>query len=217
MSQIIVSDRDILVSHNQQEKIYQRDELPQDFLDWQCQSRIDSFKKMASISADSVRAMPAHLPVLASMGDEEFPINLASRGIGLLPKKEFLQYYCDLIENEITQIRDQLWQTTLSRRVAVIQGFYQSPEQIDPFLLGGLDIFEGQTSENLRVNPIAALLYSGEAPQFLSSRLIVLFNLFTPGIYIFVFFWQRANYLRAILSMYIRSIIHLDTCFTRPR
>lgn len=181
MNQIIVSEADISVSSENTIKNFPRIQLPQDFIDWQCKARRHAFSEMINFAAEKVRTMPAHLPVLATYGQGDFSINLTSRGIGLLPKAEFLQEYSESFEEIIQDAQDQPWSETLKRRVQAIQTFYDNPGHIDPTVLGGLEIFEGQTVKNLQNSPLAALLYSGEAPRFASYQFSGLVQFIYPG------------------------------------
>lgn len=171
MDEFIVSQQTIQIKNNKKISQYNRIELPQDFLIWQSSARLSAFQQMADYNAEKVRTMPAHLPVLATYGAGEFPVNLTARGIGLLPKPEWIEDFCVQFEKVIHKTKDQDWQETLPKRVEVIRGFYQNPEKFDSSLMGGLEIFEGQTYKNLLVDPRAALLYSGEAPKFPSYQI----------------------------------------------
>lgn len=171
MDDFIVSEQTIHIKIKQEEYKYNRIELPQDFLKWQSSARLLAFQQMSEFSADKVKTMPAHLPVLATVGEGDFPINLTARGIGLVPKLALIEEFCDRFENVIRETKDQDWQVTLPKRVEVIRSFYENPDHFDSWLMGGLEIFEGQTSKNIKVNPRAALLYSGEAPKFPSYQM----------------------------------------------
>jgi hypothetical protein len=145
--------------------------LPDDFLNWQSEARLDMFQKLEMYGAKEVRMAPAHLPVLASILEGLFPINLASRGIGLLPKEEYLQKFTDHFKTLREQVDDTNFASSLSKRIAGAKSFYSEKEYFNPYILGGLEIFEGQTSRNLMENPVASLLYTGVAPKFLSYQL----------------------------------------------
>jgi hypothetical protein len=138
------------------------------------------FQKLAKASADSVHSQPAHLPVLATLGSGVFPINLASRGIGLLPKHELLEKYISLLVSAKNEASTRIWQESLTARVNAIGQLYRNPAEIDPMLLGGLEIFEGRTAENIRSNPLVSLLYSGEPPQFPSYQFNCIAEILPP-------------------------------------
>lgn len=181
MDDFVVELKTITLEINQKHYLYNRMELPQDFLNWQSIARLNAFQMMADFNSEKVRTMPAHLPVLATYGTGDFPVNLTSRGIGLLPKDEFIIPLCELFERVISESKDQPWQETLPKRLAAIKTFYEKPDQFDSQMLGGLEIFEGQTVENLKNNPKAALLYSGEAPRFPSYQMNGIMRFIFPG------------------------------------
>jgi hypothetical protein len=164
---IIVESKTIALVINQKHYLYNRIELPKEFLNWQSTARLNAFQMMADFNSEKVRTMPAHLPVLATFGTGDFPVNLTSRGIGLLPKEEFILPLCELIEKTISESKGQPWQDTLPKRLAAIQSFYEKPE--------------GQTVENLKNNPKATLLYSGEAPKFPSYQMNGIMRFIYPG------------------------------------
>ncbi len=203
MQSFIVNNLDIIISEDQEkEHQYRRIELPSDFLQWQSLARLRSFETMSQSSAERVKSMPAHLPVLATLSKGDFPINLTTRGIGLLPRQDYLLQYCRAIEEIIVQTKDHPWQETLADRVAVIREFYQQPDHFDAYLLGGLEIFEGQTVKNLQNNPHAALLYSGEAPDFCSYQ----FN----GVVQFIHRGDdRFRFLLAARELFARDSFHI--------
>lgn len=203
MDHLTVTNVDIICSaEHGKEQQYNRIELPQDFLQWQSLARLRSFEIMAQASADRVKSMPAHLPVLATLSKGDFPINLTSRGIGLLPREEYLLHYCQAFEDVIAQTKDLAWQETLANRVAVMREFYQQPNHFDNSLLGGLEIFEGQTVKNLQNNPFAALLYSGEAPSFCSYQFNCVVKFIQRGD-------DRFRFLLAARELFARDSFHV--------
>jgi hypothetical protein len=106
--------------------------------------------------------LPAHLPVMSTWNEEQcFPVNMTVKGLGLLPKKEHLEYYTDIFESGIAEARSRPWSESLHKRVEIIMRLYRDPENFDPTILGGLEIFKGKAFENLRAHPYASLLYVG--------------------------------------------------------
>jgi hypothetical protein len=158
--------------------------LPQPFLVWQSQARLEAFKIMEKNQTAAVRSLPAHLPVLATFGEGDFPVNLTTRGIGLLPKSEVIKEITNDLENTIRDTQGKPWPETLSQRLTAIRKFYENPDLFDETRLGGLEIFEGQTLKNLKSNSRAALLYTGAAPTYASYQfngIVQLINQDDPG------------------------------------
>ncbi len=150
---------------------FPRVRMPDAFLLWQSQARIGMFEMMERGGGNSVHMAPVHLPVLASLGEGSFPVNLATRGIGVLPKDDRIAEFTDRFRKTRALADDARFGESLTERVREAREFYSKPELFDPYILGGLEIFEGTTPKNLMANPIASLLYTGEAPKFLSYQL----------------------------------------------
>jgi hypothetical protein len=159
---------------------YNRCSFPVSFIEWQSKSRMQMFHHMAHAGAASVHSQPAHLPVLATLGSGEFPINLASRGIGLLPKQDLLEKYIQLLVCAKNEASGKKWEDSLPARIDAISQFYSNVEEINPMLLGGLEIFEGKTAENSRSNPHVSLLYTGEPPQYPSYQFNCIVEILPP-------------------------------------
>lgn len=149
---------------------FPRVSLPEPFLRWQSEARLGMFDVLREQGAEGIRMQPAHLPVLATVGERPFPVNLASRGVGLLPKAERLEEFISLFEEARARAEGRPWPDTLPLRVEAARAFYGQLEHFDPWTLGGLEIFEGRTARNLQRYPMASLLYTGEAPRFPSYQ-----------------------------------------------
>ena len=150
---------------------FSRARMPDDFLSWQSQARLRMFEVMEKHGGASVHMAPVHLPVLASLGEGQFPINLTTRGIGVLPKDDIISEFTDKFREVRALADESRFGESLAERVQYAREFYSKPELFDPNILGGLEIFEGKTPKNLMANPFASLLYTGEAPKFPSYQL----------------------------------------------
>ena len=156
--------------------------LPESFLQWQSQARLRVFAALTEQGADAVRMNAAHLPVMATLGaDGCFPVNLACKAMSLLPRPERLENATRQFERARTQAEERSWPDTLAQRVQAARAFYSQLENVDRWTLGGLEIFTGQTARNLQRYPLAALLYTGEAPSFLSYQLTGVVELAAKG------------------------------------
>ena len=169
--QISIIDDIIQMNLLDQNIIIPRIALPEEFLNWQSESRIKMFKTLTEEGANAVKVQPSHLPVMATLGSGEFPINLATRGMGILPNNENLKKFTKIFEEVKKECEGKSWSETLPLRVKTAQNFYSKPGIFDNTILGGLEIFEGQTANNLQRNPLVSLIYTGEAPKFLSYQL----------------------------------------------
>ncbi len=169
---------------------------------WQSQARLEAFAIMRQQQATAVRSMPAHLPVLASFGEGDFPVNLTTRGIGLLPKGELLAEMTAVLETTIRESAGKPWPDTLPERLNAMQKIYEDPSLLDDTRLGGLEIFEGQTLKNLKADPRAALLYTGTAPRYASYQLNGYIELIEPDN-------PRYRFLRAARELFAQDVFHI--------
>lgn len=134
--------------------------IPAQFLEWLVSARMRFLNDMKE--GKPLKYFSAHLPVMATWREgEPFPVNMTVKGIGLLPKKESLEYYTDVFEGVLAGVRTMPWNESMHKRVEAVTKLYGDMENFDPTMFGGLEIFEGRAFENLRENPYASLLYVG--------------------------------------------------------
>jgi len=137
-------------------------EIPTHFLEWLASSRIRFLNDLKD--GKPLRYFSAHLPVMSTWNsDSPFPVNMTVKGIGLIPKAEYLDDYSDIFEGVIAESRTKPWQESFNGRIDAMNRLYGDMQNFDPTMLGGLEIFEGKAFENLRGNPYASLLYVGMA------------------------------------------------------
>ncbi len=137
-----------------------RKKIPPPVIEWLISCRQQFFEER--LAGRPLRYLSAHLPVLATWEEgNPFPVNMTVKGIGLIPKTSLLQKYTDLFENTLTEIDGISWKRSFSRRVSAASKLYNSMENFEPTLLGGLEIFEGKAFQNLKKNPFASLFFVG--------------------------------------------------------
>lgn len=167
----LIENKDILLEFPDGERLhFNLNSFPDEFLKWQSSARMRMFDILKKKDSSKVVSQPAHLPVLATLGEGSFSINLATRGLGILPKKDKLIYFTNLFKETLEFCKEKEWDETLFKRVNTAILLYQEYNNFDTHILGGLEIFEGQTSKNLSKNPLASLLFTGGPPQFLSFQ-----------------------------------------------
>ncbi len=135
-------------------------------MNWLVSSRIKFFDSMKN--GKPTKYFAAHLPVMATWREgDPYPVNMTVKGLGLLPTEENLQYYTELFENIAAESRALPWGESLNKRMEAVKILYGDMENLDPTMLGGLEIFEGRAFENMQINPHTSLLYMGmsEAEQ----------------------------------------------------
>jgi hypothetical protein len=145
--------------------------LPQKFLEWQSSARMELFRALHSASTSSIKVQPAHIAVLATTDSSTFRVNLASRGMGVLPKEASLERFSALFEGSARDTASIAPEESIRRRAMDAQQFYSDPKNFDERLLGGLEIFEGRSEKNIQDYPFASLLFSAPPPHFTSYQL----------------------------------------------
>nr|MDO8083164.1 hypothetical protein [Candidatus Sigynarchaeum springense] len=180
-----MDERTIEVTIGGKKRTFTTVELPRPFLEWQSEARLRMFKIMAQGGAGQMRTQPAHLPVLATWdpdGDDgDFPVNLSTRGMGVVPKQEKLALFTGMLEKAKAASAGKPVQETLPARMKAIEAFYGDVNNFDTCMLGGLEIFEGQTAKNMERNPRISLLYTGEAPKYPSFQFNAVIVKVFPG------------------------------------
>ncbi len=156
-------------------------ELPSEFLKWQLATRSRVFDKIKE--RHSVEFFNAHLPVVSTVqgGAGQFRIHSSTKGTGLLPKDEYLDYYLGLIAECLERIKGRPFDETAGERIAVAREFYANPDHIDRRRLGLLEIFRGQTFKNLSENPQATVLYTGTWKGYFSLQINCIAEIIAPG------------------------------------
>ena len=145
--------------------------LPDDKIDWIEQGRRATYRQLLGQGDQSLRFASHHLPVITTYTEGElFPFNSANKGIGFLPKTQYLQEYIDLFEEVHERTRNRPWKESLRERVKAASKFYFAREKIDYRVLTTLEIFERQTFQNLQRTPTASLLYTGVSPDWVSFQ-----------------------------------------------
>ncbi len=151
------------------DKSRERSALPLEFLEWQRDTRLSLFRTVTSKGLGNVRTMPSHLAVIGTT-DPDGSVNLATKGIGLVPKPDRIEAFTSTFRAAAEKRGHETRGATLEERIRTLLSFYSEVDNFDDSRLGGLEIFEGMTYDNLRNDPRASLLFSGEAPSFLSYQ-----------------------------------------------
>lgn len=135
--------------------------IPIEFLQWLVSSRVRFLDGLKDGLA--MRYFSAHLPTMITWGKEggQFPVNMTVKGIGLIPKLEYLEHCTKLFEQTAQDAVASDWGKSLTKRMEASKKLYSDINHFEPSLLGGLEIFEGSALENLKQNPNASLLYVG--------------------------------------------------------
>ena len=146
-------------------------ELPEGFRRWQLDYKHSIYD---AIERDEYIAFNAgHLPVVGTWESESLVPNLANKGVGFTPKDEYIEHYLKIVEDAVDKISElppHAVNETRDLRINAAREFYKHPEHVDWRRLGLLEIFEGGTFHNLASNPMASVLWTGNAPVFVSYQ-----------------------------------------------
>lgn len=159
-------------------------ELPGPLLDWIDAGRRGTYRALAEGAgrAGGAEFFAQHLPVLVTLREgSAFPFGCANKGVGYLPKPERLEEFCELYRRASRSAQGRPARETLEERIAAAARFGFDRSAVDPRCLGTLEIFEGSTLENLRRHPLAALLFTGHRPTYLSYQVDCAVEILEPG------------------------------------
>ncbi len=189
-------------------------ELPQKFIRWQLDykhSVYDAIEKDEYIPFNA-----GHLPVVGTWSKTGLVPNLANKGVGFTPKDEYLEHYLNLVESaveEIQQLPPYAVDETRSLRVNTARELYSHPEHIDWRRLALLEIFEGSTFKNLCAHPFASVLWTGNAPVFVSFQVDCVVEIITPEDLRYRFAWAMRRLFEYEPFHVVQTIYPYSYCF----
>jgi hypothetical protein len=170
--EILLRNNEVSIQYDNGEiNHYTLQSLPEKFLTWQSDSRKKMFETIRDKGVNSMKFLSAHLPVLSTFGKGDSFANLTSKGLGLLPVESKIEEFISLFRETKESYGDSSLNESILNRMETVLKFYANNENFNQFLLGGLEIFEGKTAENIQENPHASLLFTGSAPTFFSLQL----------------------------------------------
>ncbi len=145
--------------------------LGQRHVDWFDDGRRTAYRQIVG-DGGPVRSFAQHLPMVVTWRPGGlFPCNCGNKGVGFLPREAQLGHQIEAFERVMRDTRGRPWQDSLKARIRTVARFYFDHEAVDHRLVTGLEIFEKRTYANLRTNPYASLLFTGEGPTYLSFQL----------------------------------------------
>ncbi len=100
-------------------------EMPPEIFEWQRQARI---KNLEAIMNDGMfEGFGPHLPTMSVLNAEgDFPVNSAAKGVGLIPKPEFMEGYLAKFTQLIEEAVVAGWKSSMVSRVQALLDFYQT-------------------------------------------------------------------------------------------
>lgn len=189
-------------------------ELPKKFVRWQLDYKHSIYD---AIERDEYIAFNAgHLPVVATWDADSMVPNLANKGVGFTPKDEYIEHYLEIVESaveEIAQLPPHKTQETRDLRLGAAREFYAHPEHIDWRRLGLLEIFEGSTFRNLAAHPRASVLWTGNAPIFVSYQVDCVVEIIPPDDPRYRFSWAMRRLFEYEPFHVVQTIYPYAYCF----
>ena len=209
-----IADGRARVSVNGELKEFEVAELPEAFVRWQLEYKLGIYD---AIERDEYIAFNAgHLPVVGTWNRESNVPNLANKGVGFTPTDEHIGHYLGLIESavdEISQLPPHAVDETRSLRLAAARELYAHPEHIDWRRLGLLEIFEGTTFRNLSSNPMASVLWTGDAPVFVSFQVDCVVEIMSPDDPRYRFSWAMRRLFEYEPFHVVQTMFPYSYCF----
>ena len=189
-------------------------ELPESFVRWQLDYKHSIYD---AIERDEYIAFNAgHLPVVGTWTSDSIVPNLANKGVGFTPRDEHMDHYLKLVEDaveEISQLPPHAVNETRDLRIRTAREFYAHPEHIDWRRLGLLEIFEGGTFKNLTENPVASVLWTGNAPVFVSFQVDCIVEIITPDDPRYRFSWAMRRLFEYEPFHVVQTMYPYSYCF----
>ena len=148
--------------------------LPLDKIEWMENGRRRVYDTIQNGRAETLTGPSHHLPMVTTYSaGATFPFNCCNKGVGFQPKQEYLDECIErLLHVHVHEsTRGKPWRESLNERVEAARSFYFDRDKIDYRRCATLEIFEKTTFANLRRTPLASLLYTGDAPVFMSFQL----------------------------------------------
>ena len=190
------------------------EELPENFVRWQLDYKHSIYD---AIERDEYVAFNAgHLPVVGTWDQNSIMPNLANKGVGFTPKDEHIDHYLNVVEtavDKISKLPPHAVNDTRELRINAAREVYRHPEHIDWRRLGLLEIFEGGTFHNLVANPRASVLWTGNAPVFVSYQVDCVVEIITPEDPRYRFSWAMRRLFEYEPFHVVQTIYPYAYCF----
>lgn len=145
--------------------------LPPEFIEWQIKERMQLFDLLQK--NEMPKFLSSHLPTLITYdrNKADFPVNAACKGVGLVPVYDELEQITQKLKVALPKIAGFDFKSSLKQRLDYAMLFFNNPTKIDPYHLGGLEIFESQSYNNILHNPCVSLLFVGDSSTYKSYQL----------------------------------------------
>ncbi len=159
-----------IVTHGKQTRFIVQP-LPTEFIEWQIAERMNVFQSL--LYGGKPEFLASHIPTLITFSRElnEFPLNVASKGVGLTPVELELPSLVNQLHSILKDVQNIDHTSSLKKRLDAALLLYGYPEKIDRYRLGGLEIFQTQSFSNILTDPRVSLFFVGGAPAYRSYQI----------------------------------------------
>ena len=180
--------------------------LPSEFIAWQINDRRLLFESLSK----GVKPvfLSSHLPTLLTLERDslDFPLNAASKGVGLVPDDSLLEILIKQLNQLNTEMKGKEFFSSLPSRRRALELVYGDPAKINHRALGGLEIFETQSFFNIAQDPRISLFFVGGSPSYKSYQINCIAEIVDSKQLFYEF-------VRAIRSIFEEAAFH----FQQPR
>ncbi len=167
-----LKNNNIKVIFENQEFTYQRKGLPSSIFDLLTKYRVNSIEGMVNqfkTNEDGLLRRTSTMlhspPVATRSPNGYFPINTAAKGIGFIPKEEYLEEFVVQFENLIDEAIEKGSDFNRDERLNALLNFYKSKEKITNYKLGTLELYGLRTWRNIQYDPRVSILYNSTESQ----------------------------------------------------
>lgn len=146
--------------------------LPEDKIEWIEKGRGQAYDQLLKGGGRILKSAAYHLPMITTYtAGATFPFNCCNKGVGYVPKDQYLEEFVEFFEGVHESTRGKPWRESLHDRLKAARRFYFDREKIDYRAFATLEIFEKTTFANLHRSPLAGMLFTGDSPTFTSFQL----------------------------------------------
>ena len=174
-----IDDNKIVVTVDNATTEYNRKGLPPSMFDFLIDYRLRAIKVMRGEEEDtdnvSVTSSMLHSPPMATRGSPGFfPVNTAAKGIGFVPKDEYIEKWVEKFEVHINEAIENGPESNQDARFQALVDFYEAKNEISPKILGTIELFGFRSWRNMKYDPRISLLYNANyrtgsgRPQYIS-------------------------------------------------
>jgi hypothetical protein len=171
-------NKSIEIEVNEKKLKYNLKKLPDDFIQWQITERLKLFDSL--INGKQPAFLYSHLPNLLTINSNSkiFPINAACKGVGLVTNNDKLTKIAEEIKKILDDVNKTDFFKSIDRRIQGAKILYDNKKNIDNYALGGLEIFETKTYNNILRNPFVTLFYVSCFPSYRSYQINCIAEIF---------------------------------------